>query len=87
MSKKSWYHYGVGDPLSAKSYYKLGILPHYCLCGDKICMIYVENGNNAELDTLSANIQQYIKNGLSTGCPQPQKPYGSKFFVYLRGEL
>lgn len=88
MSKKSWYYYDGGDPLSATNYYKLGrVLPHNCLCGDTICMIYANDAGDVPFDPLSANMQQYITDALTTGLLQPQKPYNSKFFVYLRGEL
>lgn len=80
---RSWYAYIYGDPLDAQNYAKLTI-QHGCLCGDRICAIYSYGIGIQPVSPLSLNIQNYISNALITGQLQPEIPFDSKKYVYLR---
>jgi hypothetical protein len=81
---RSWYAYtGFGDPTLCSSYVKI-TLKHNCICGDKICAIYATGEDFNPVEPLSDNMHLYIKKALATGRIQPEKPFGSKKFVYLR---
>lgn len=81
---RSWYAYvGSQDPTLSSSYIKVTV-KHNCICGEKICAIYATGEEFRPIEPLSANMQQYIKKALATGRIQPEKPFGSKKFVYLR---
>ena len=81
---RSWYTYvGKDNPLDEKNYLKVGGKPG-CLCGNNICAIYVR-GHERQLEIpLSTNIQKYIKDALATEFVQPDSPFDTKIFVYLR---
>lgn len=80
---KSWYAFIHGDPFNTLSYTKLTI-KHNCLCGTIICSIYTMDNGLHPHEPLSANIQQYIKNALATRQLQPETPFDSKKYVYLK---
>jgi len=71
------------NPFETSSYWYIpGNLKPGCLTGTSICAIYAYNGDINPYP-LSANIQNYISNALSTQVPQPIGP-GAKKYVYLR---
>lgn len=81
---RSWYAYlGFGDPTSFSTYARLTV-KHSCLCGDKICAIYVDADTFRLESPLSENLQEYIRNALITGQLQPESPRGTKKYVYLK---
>jgi len=81
---RSWYAYmGIGDPSLCSSYVKVSVR-HTCICGTKICAIYATGEDFRPTEPLSDNMQQYIKKALATGRIQPERPFGSRKFVYLR---
>ncbi|MNR11269.1 hypothetical protein D3C85_1275620 [compost metagenome] len=81
---RSWYAYlGFGDPTSFTSYARLTV-KHQCLCGDRICAIYVAADTFRLESPLSDNLQEYIRNALLTGQIQPERPTGTKKYVYLK---
>jgi hypothetical protein len=79
---KEWYFFMGDDPLDAKNYYHVNA--HNCLCGNRICSIYLYYTGRQPTAPLSANMQQYINDALATGQLQPAKPYYAKKYVYLR---
>jgi hypothetical protein len=80
---KSWYAFIGNDPLDTSSYYKVTV-KHNCLCGLQICAIYAtENGLHPSAP-LSDNLQQYIKEALISHMMQPEAPYNSRKYVYLK---
>lgn len=80
---RAWYTYDtVGNPLSPTSYRLITSKPG-CVNGPIICSIYATKGNAFPI--LSANILQYIANGLANNIAEPAIPVGSKFYVYLKG--
>jgi len=82
--KRSWYaFYGGDDPLNEKNYIKMPVGP-LCLCGDKICAIYVYSESRQLNQPLTNNLQQYIKDALATRFIQPEYPFDAKKFVYLK---
>ncbi len=81
---KSWCVYlGKGDPSLVSSYGRISV-KHTGLCGNSICAIYAEGESFRPEAPLSINLQSYIKKALATGALQPERPTGSKKFVYLR---
>ncbi|NQX37624.1 hypothetical protein SAMN05421820_103381 [Pedobacter steynii] len=81
---RSWYAYmGLGDPLLCSGYVKVTV-KHNCICGEKICAIYAAGEGFRPTEPFSENMQQYIKKALATGRIQPERPFGSKKYVYLR---
>ncbi|MGY0036923.1 hypothetical protein [Pedobacter sp. NJ-S-72] len=80
-----WYTFiGGNDPTNFLNYYKISV-KHECLCGNQICAVYVAGNGNSHPDTnFSQNIQQYIKDALSTGQIQPEIPFNTKKYVYLK---
>lgn len=84
---KSWYVYmGAGDPTLFSSYRRLTV-KHTCLCGNQICAIYAKGEDTLPEGPLSINLQQYVKAALATGALQPERPAGTKKYVYLRSVL
>lgn len=81
---RSWYAYlGFGEPTSFSSYARLTV-KHSCLCGNRICAIYVAADTFRLESPLSENLQQYIRDALITGQLQPESPSGTKKYVYLK---
>lgn len=81
---RSWYAFVQGEnPLSEKSYIRVGIKPT-CLCGNIICAISVASTEDYLKEPLSANLQKYIQRALATEYLQPESPYNAKIYVYLR---
>lgn len=81
---RSWYAYvGLGDPSSCSSYVKV-TAKHNCICGTKICAIYASGEDFRPSEPFSDNMRQYINKALATGKIQPERPFGSKKYVYLR---
>jgi hypothetical protein len=79
---KAWYFFIGGDVLSTESYHK--VETHTCLCGDKICSIYLPDTGKKPQIPLSDNMTNYITRALATQKLQPEKPFDTKKFVYLR---
>lgn len=81
---RAWYVFiGGDDPMSASRYIKVQSKPK-CLCGNIICSIYaIDNGLHPQ-DPLSENLRNYIKRALATEMLQPEYPFDSKKYVYLR---
>ncbi len=81
---RSWYAYlGGKEHTSVINYIRIDV-KHNCLCGSEICAIYVRDNGIHPAEPLSANIQRYIADALSTGQLQPSNPYNAKKYVYLR---
>lgn len=81
---RSWYVYlGFGDPTSFSNYAQTTV-KHNCLCGNRICAVYVEANTFRLENALSENLQKYIRNALVTGQLQPDTPTGAKKYVYLQ---
>lgn len=82
---KSWYAYmGIGDPTLFSNYSRITV-QHTCLCGNQICAIYSEEGdNNYPQAPLSPQLLEYIKKAMVTGQLQPEYPIDAKKYVYLR---
>lgn len=74
---------GGNDYLDASNYHRITVTPT-CLCGDKICAVYADSNGHQPVNPLSTNLQSYITEALLTGQLQPEQPYGSKKYVYLR---
>jgi len=59
-----------------------------CTTGSNICAIYLYHpsavGPVIAPSPLSANVQQYITDGLGSGVPQPEDPLLAKRYVYLK---
>jgi hypothetical protein len=79
---KAWYFFMGGDALSTNSYHKVEM--HTCLCGDKICAIYLPDTGTTPKVPFSDNMTAYITSALATQRLQPEKPYHTKKYVYLR---
>jgi len=81
---RSWYTFiGGDDPTDASNYYKLTV-KHNCLCGDQICAVYATGSGTNPESSFSSNIQQYIRDALSSGQIQPEIPFIAKKHVYLK---
>jgi len=81
---RAWYVFmGGDDPLLSSRYIKIRSKPT-CLCGDIICAIYAPDNGLRLAAPLSEHLCDYIKKALSTGMIQPEYPFGSKKYVYLR---
>ncbi|MBB5637826.1 hypothetical protein HDF26_000845 [Pedobacter cryoconitis] len=82
---KAWYAYdGIGDPYHAASYRKI-TQKLKCENGKHICAIFAGHGDINPFSPLSANIQQYIANGLVSGLAQPPHyKKHSQYYVYLK---
>lgn len=81
---KSWYAFIRGeDPTDVQNYFRITI-KHSCLCGTKICAIYAADNGLHPREPLSKNIQQYISDALITTQLQPEFPYNTKKYVYLK---
>lgn len=79
-----WYAYDqIGNPYISSSYRRQTTTPG-CLNGPVICAIYAEAGR-VNPGPLSANILQYIANGLANNVAEPSTPAGNKFYIYLKG--
>jgi hypothetical protein len=79
---RAWYAYvgGGTDPRLISSYNITTTKPQ-CTVGGTICSIYAYAGG-ANPVSLSANLQSYIANALSSGVPQPAVPATAKKYVY-----
>lgn len=84
---RSWYAFiGGNDPTDIQNYYKVTV-KHDCLCGDQICAVYAKENKDQEEPhpaPFSMNMQQYIRDALSTKLLQPEHPYNTKKYVYLK---
>ncbi|MBB6270420.1 hypothetical protein HDF26_000847 [Pedobacter cryoconitis] len=83
---RSWYAFIGGNPIEITNYYKATV-KHSCLCGDQICAIYAVDAGANNLHPpfpLSDNMKQYIQNALITGQIQPEIPYNTRKYVYLK---
>ena len=82
---KSWYAFIQGDnPMDIRNYFKIDV-KHSCLCGDQICAIYTQIGEDLHPQhPLSNNVLYYINQALITGELQPAFPLGTKKYVYLK---
>lgn len=80
---RSWYVFIGDNPTNALNYYRINI-KHTCLCGDKICAIYAYDGGINPKEPLSPNLQVYISKALLTGQLQPDIPWDTKKYVYLK---
>ena len=85
---KSWYAFILGDdPTDVQNYHKI-MVKHACLCGDKICAIYADEGSDKHPKRpLSENVLRYIKDGLATQQIQPEFPPDAKKYVYLKSSI
>jgi hypothetical protein len=79
---KAWYFMMGENPMDPKSYYKVST--HNCLCGDRICSIYLKDNGTQPLAPFSSNMQKYITDAMATQQLQPMVPYNAKKYVYLR---
>lgn len=81
---RSWYAFiGGNDPTDIKNYFKITI-KHNCLCGNQICAIYATGDDLIPTIPFSRNILEYINQALITGQIQPEIPYNTKKYVYLK---
>lgn len=81
---RSWYAFVYGDdPTNILNYYKI-TAKHDCLCGNRICAIYATGNDTHPEGPLSENMLQYINKALITGNIQPETPYNTKKYVYLK---
>lgn len=86
---KSWYAFiGGDDVFNPMNYIRLtNGSKHICLCGDKICAVYLPDNGRHPQSPISDNLQNYITNALVSGQLQPQIPWASKKYVYLRSSV
>ena len=80
-----WYSYVVrsADPRLSSSYQLLKINPT-CTTGPNLCAINSIEGGPFPFSPLSANLLDYIAAAIATGIPQPQMPFGSTYYVYMK---
>jgi len=82
---KAWYGYfgeDGEDPMDVSHYHILQKFKRFCLCGPRLCCIYVDfNGDHPA--PLSENMRNYIEKALATELMQPDIPYDAKKYVYL----
>lgn len=83
-----WYSYikPTSDPRLSSSYQLLrtGVRTPRCTIGNVLCAINAPAGGPFPFSPISANLQAYIAAALANGVPQPELPFGSKIFVYLK---
>lgn len=85
---RCWYAWLPGtnpSPLLNTNWRRLspGIKPT-CVNGPVLCAIYAPACGINPTSPFSANLQQYIADGLVTSLAQPQMPAGSKFYLYMK---
>jgi len=81
---KRWYAFmGDDDPTDLAHYYRLDQPRPFCLCGDRICSVYMEDTGPQPTIPLSSNLQKYVRAALATEMMQPDTPYDAKKYVYL----
>jgi len=81
---RAWYVFMGNDnnPTATESYHKVS--GSSCLCGERICVIYVYDNGKHPASPLSPNMIKYIHDGIATTLFQPSKPYDAKKYVYLK---
>lgn len=85
MARRYWYYYtGIeGDETNLSQYYRVDQNPQICLNGSKLCAIYAPAGADFP-SVISDNIRMYIILAKIAWIPEPQRPVGTKWFVYMR---
>lgn len=81
---RDWFAYiGEGNPLLPENYIISFDTPA-CRSGFSICAIYAADSAGSSPSVISANMRQYIANGLTNGVPEPRLPLAAKKYVYMR---
>ena len=81
---RSWYIFmGDDDPYNVLQYERVTV-KHSFLCGNRIGVISSNDDEKHPKSPLSPNLRTYINKALITGQLQPDTPFGSKKFVYLK---